>query len=289
MLYYNYYRFSSYIIPFLKYNNPIKLIKNRIFSKRYLKLKPIEIIKPHSPRKGEIDIYIIAFNKHFLIESQIYFLKKNLLDEYVLNVMDNSSDMTASNEIKNICINNNCNYVRLPMNKLEQSHSHWLALNYVMEYFILKSNSDYFWLLDHDCFLIKECSIIKQLKNQHFRWLLKDNIRLNVFNKVYNCAWNRRFLRPWCAFYRKNLFKKWYNFFPTKRFIPLSFLDTWWGNRKYIYKYYKKDDLNLLKSFEDPNLNEIENIDNYFIHIWWWGNGKNEIKDKMTLLYKKFW
>jgi hypothetical protein len=157
-----------------------------------------------------------------------------------------------------------------------------------MKHFIMKSDSLYFWLLDHDCFLTKRISIIKKLKEQPFWWLLKDNIRLNIFNRIYNCAWNRWFLRPWCAFYRKELFKKWYNFFPSKKFIPLSFLDTWGWNWKYVYKYYKKNDLKLLKSFEDPDLYEIENIDNFFIHIWWWGNWKQEINDKFELINKKF-
>ena len=130
MLYYNYYRFSSYIVPFIKYNNPYKIWKNSIYTKKFLKLQPIEIINTSNnqninvDKKDLIDIYIIAFNKPFLIEAQIHYLKKNLKDDYRLNIMDNSTIKSESDKIKKICINNMCNYVKLPKNNLQQSHSH---------------------------------------------------------------------------------------------------------------------------------------------------------------------
>jgi hypothetical protein len=100
------------------------LIKNHICSKKFLKLKPIEIISNKKSNKDLLDLYIIAFNKPFLIEAQIHYLEKNLKDNYCLNIMDNSTIKTEADKIKKICIDNKCNYVKLPKNHLEQSHSH---------------------------------------------------------------------------------------------------------------------------------------------------------------------
>ena len=224
-------------------------------------------------------IYIIAFNKPELIEEQILFLKKYLVDNYRLLIVDNSNILSKSLEIERICDNNMVSYIKLPMNKLTASHSHWLSLNYIMKHIITKSKTQYIWFLDHDCFLVKKQSIVNILKKQDMWWLLIDDVPLKIWNNVYNMAWTRRFLRPWCSFYKRSLFDKWYNFFPVKRFFPISFLDTWWWNWNYVYKFYRKEKLNLLKRYRDNNIQGAENIWNTFIHLWWAGyKDKDQIK-----------
>lgn len=273
------------IISFIKNNSPIRLLKNKIFGYKFLKQNPRYVFLHNN--ESDIDIYIVAFNKPQLIEKQITLLKKNLLDKYNLIIADNSNDEKCAKKIKDICIKNKVNYIRLPENKLKGSHSHWIVLNYLMKNFVLKSKSQYFWFLDHDCFLIKKESIIKNIGNQQFIWLIWDRVNLKIVNRNFNLAWNRRYLWAWCCFFNKNLFKNWYNFLPTKRFLPISFLDTWWWNRSYIYKYYDKNTINKFKVLYDNEL--WWNISDQFFHFNWASYMTNdEFNKKLEYLIKNY-
>ena len=263
------YDFFKYFWTFLKNNNPIRQIKNRLIKITFIKKAPLILdIKGWS---YDIDIYIVAFNKPELIELQINILRRYLTDNYRLLVIDNSNNSVKSNEIMNICHSYEVSYVKLPVNRLRGSHSHWLALNYIMKNISNITDSKYIWFLDHDCFLVKKMSFVNILKIQDMWGLLIDETPLRIRNSLFNMAWNKRFLWPWCSFYKKSLFDKWYDFFPTKHIFPISFLDTWWWNRKYIYRFFKKDKLELLQRSRDENIKWSENIWNIFIHLWWAG------------------
>jgi hypothetical protein len=114
------YHFFSYLIKFIKNNNPIKILKIWQYKRIFLRTPPRKVIILSD--ESELDIYVIAFNKPKLIEAQIKFLKENLKDKYRLIVVDNSNRCT--DEIEEICKNNKVSYIKLPANKLEHSHSH---------------------------------------------------------------------------------------------------------------------------------------------------------------------
>jgi len=279
------YNFLNYFTKFIINNNPVRIFNNWKNRREFMRKLPIEsLIKEWN---FDIDIYILAFNKPDLIKAQIAFLKKHLLDKYRLIIVDNSN--VKSDVVRQVCISNDVSYVKLPNNKLEHSHSHWAALNYIMKNFILKQKTKYFWLLDHDCFLVKNLSVVDLLNKQSFWWLSIDNVVVNIFWKNLNFAGNRWFLWPWCSFFRKDVFDKGYNFSPIKKWFPISFLDTWWGNWKYVYKYYNRKDLSLLsrKNYQWPIIKYGENIGNLFYHIWWAGFGDEmEVKNIIDELYK---
>ena len=250
-------------------------------------MKPVKsvFIKKYS----ELDLYIIAFNNADLVFNQIFFLKKNLKDNYRLIIIDNSNNYSKSQEIENICIKNKTSYVKLPENKLKSSYSHALSLNYTMKNIISKQKTKYIWFLDHDCFMIKPISIIKILKEQKLYWTLMDTVSLNIFWHTFNMSWKRWIIWPWCAFYDKELFHRWFNFFPDKQIIPISFLDTGWWNRKYIYKNYEKWKLNLLKHKPDTKIKWAENFWNIFIHLYWAGYRDNSSINKMCKALRKYY
>lgn len=272
---------------FLRNNSPIRKIKNKLVSNQFLQtpITKSKIIK----NNPDLDIYVVAFNNAKLIEAQNYFLKKNLKDKFRLIIVDNSNDSNKSKEIENFCLDNQISYIKLPKNKLYSSYSHWLSLNYIMKNIVNKQDTKYIWFLDHDCFLIKEISIVKILEKQKLFWLIMDNIPFKIWWHILNFSGNRRIIRPWCAFYDKNLFDKWYDFFPNKRWIPISFLDTWWWNWKYIYKYYSKNSLDLLGLKEDTNIKWAENLWNTFVHLWGaWYRSNNIINEMYKKLYNYY-
>ncbi len=126
---------------FIFNNSPIRIIKNKIFTRKFMNtpLQKFHLVVFNS----DLDIYIIAFNKPSLIEDQIQLLKKNLKDNYRLIIIDNSNKTEESQKIENICRNNNTSYFKLPENKLTASHSHALALNYTMKRIISNQNTPY--------------------------------------------------------------------------------------------------------------------------------------------------
>lgn len=272
------YNFRSYIPLFIKNNNPIKYLCNKYYWSVFMEKSP-QLVKLFSTgitnESINIELYIVAFNNDRLIKNQIEFLRKNCLDNYKLIIADNSTNKEVSKKIYELCKNNHIDYIKLPKNdKIQLSRSHWYSLNYLMKNFILTSEIPYFGLLDHDCFLIKKTSFVEKLKKQKVYGALIDSDFLSFWKFKINYLWNRWIVWPWCAFYDKSIFKKWYDFTPSKRYIPLSFLDTWGWNWKYIYKYYNKDELQLPHKI---HVKKFEYIWDEFFHIYWAWYRKDEI------------
>ena len=103
----------------------------------------------------------VAFNNRCVIEYQFklinkYFRNRNEMKVGYL-VVDNSSDMLQSDEIKKYCDKKEIAYVRLKNNPREGSASHALALNWICKNIEnLDSNLKVLAFLDHDCFPINE-------------------------------------------------------------------------------------------------------------------------------------
>ena len=282
------YDFFKYLPTFIRNNNPIKYLSNRITWNKFLNKPPIDVSLYSDTEVVDIEIYVVAFNNPQLIENHILYLNKNCLDKYKLIIADNSSDPWASKEIKELCKKNRIDYIKLPKNKkLELSRSHGYSLNYLMKHFILKSKVPYFWLLDHDCFLIRPTSFIEKLKEYWMWGASPQDHSIKIWKYIINWAWNRRFIWPGCSFFKKELFKNWYDFTPNKRLIPISFLDTWWGNRKYVYKYFKWYDKKVL--IKRIRCWEYEMLDDMFFHIEWAGHRwKDKVNKYISYLHKTY-
>lgn len=252
------------IIDWLKNNAPHKLIQRRWYYHSYFK-KSCEIINGKEPK--EFEIYTVAFNNDRVIDYQIKLMKKNFKDEHQHVVVDNSSDEEISKKIREICIDNDTMYIRLPKNTLFSSQSHALALNYIYRNIILKrENVRYFWFLDHDIFPIKETTILSYIKKQKMYGYLMDKERI----KYARNAWN---LRPGFCFFDKSMSRK-FDFRPTKSLFPLYALDTWGKNYKLIYKKYDKNKLQfpfkelfwVHKDFSEENI-EYSKVADYLLAI----------------------
>lgn len=285
----------------IKYNNPYLMMKRKLWLKKFYKMPIIEEL---NMREAKFDIYTVAFNNVYVIDYQIRLLRKYLKDEYFHIIADNSNDENKSKEIKGLCIKYWVWYLKLPENTLFCSHSHWAALNYLYKNYIKNRQPKYFWLLDHDIFPIKDTSILGHFWNQDFYGYLVDKNRRGY---IY---WTQWMLWPWFSFYKFWVFKK-FNFSTAKWFFPKPYaLDTWWWNRRLIFKNYNKDKIKFAERkliWIDKNLEEKEtsydicidgkNINHEFvqtyeliqnwewIHRWWtfaWNyNDKQEV-DKLN-------
>lgn len=221
------------IIDWLKNNEPHKLIQRWRYYHSYFK-KPCEIVNEKKPK--EFEIYTVAFNNNKVIDYQIKFMKKHFKDEHQHIIVDNSSNKEISREIREICINNDTMYIRLPKNTLFSSQNHALALNYLRKNIISQRiEIKYFWFLDHDIFPIKDTYILPFLKKQKMYWYLLDKEKLEYARN----AWT---IRPWFCFFDKSISKK-FDFRPAKSILPLYALDTWWKNYRLIFKNFDKNKL----------------------------------------------
>ncbi len=188
----------------------------------------------------------IAFNNLDILKIQYQQLKKNLKDEFVYMIADNSNILSVSEEIKNYCINEKIPYVKLPPNPYTNpSKSHGIALNWVYENVVKKYNPKYFGFLDHDIFPYKETSIISQI-NENLFGLIQERE-----NKWYLWA-------GFCFYDFKNLKNVPLNFLPSKG------LDTGGSNYYSLYKNINKNNLsNIAQIYIDTSTeNKVPTINN---------------------------
>lgn len=220
-------------INWLKNNNPFLMVYSYFYRRKFYHSKPLEVL--NKKKSQEFEIYTVAFNNSQVIDYQIQLCKKNIVDDFLHIIVDNSSDPKSADQIRGICIKYWIMYIRLPKNTLFCSQSHALALNYIRKNFIQKRSCKYFWFLDHDIFPVKKTSLLPIIKKQKLYWYLVDKYRRWFM-------WNTWFLWPWFSFFSKELSKK-FNFGLVKNLFPFRALDSWWANYRLIYKYLNKNDI----------------------------------------------
>lgn len=115
-------------------------------------------------QRDKIFLFSIAFNNVDVIKYQIKLINKNLSGDFIYCIVDNSSDLQKSNEIRTLCTQFEIPYILLPrkfnINNLKKyinvpSFSHGLALNWLYNNFILVNKISKFGFFDHDIFPIK--------------------------------------------------------------------------------------------------------------------------------------
>jgi len=287
------------LLDWINNNNPLRMIYRYFYRRKFFRKAPIEIINPQEAK--EFEIYTVAFNNAKVIEYQIKLCEKNIKDEFLHIIIDNSIDKKASSDIKNVCIKYKKMYIRLPQNTLYSSQHHTLALNYTWINIVQKRMCRYFWFLDHDIFPVKKTSILPILKQQKLYGYLIDKYRRWFM-------WNAWFLWPWFSFFDKTLSRK-FDFGLVKHFLPFYALDSWWANYNLIYKKLNKDAIQFADKelfWVDYNLKKIhltydlildwkpplkkvyytyEEIKNWeWIHKW----GTYFLWDKNSELYKDY-
>ena len=125
---------------------------------------------------NDINIITIAFNNPTVIDYQSKLINKYIKDSFNYIVFDNSNDIEASKSIEEICKNNNVTYFKYDkkLSNVSPSESHALAINYAIKNYILKSNSRYLVLLDHDIFPLDNYSFKEKINNQDFYGLKQE-------------------------------------------------------------------------------------------------------------------
>ena len=143
----------------------VRLLERLTLSRRPLK----QFGLPESDTRCQLLIITIAFNNAELIRYQYKFLKKNITDDYIYLVADNSSNKDARVQIESFCKQNQVAYVSLPKNSLNKvggSYSHAMCLNYVYHHIIKTLRPYVFGYIDHDLFPVKKLSVCNILSSQ---------------------------------------------------------------------------------------------------------------------------
>ncbi len=117
-------------------------------------------------------IVIITFNldtRIFIL--QIESIKRFCLDEYTIEVIDNSTNDELAEAIRYHAKEQNVNYRRTMPGDNDPSTSHAFAAN--ISYGMLKDQYDYFLYLDHDCIPVKQFSVVEILGDKVIAGLLQ--------------------------------------------------------------------------------------------------------------------
>ncbi|MBI2720863.1 MAG: glycosyltransferase family 2 protein [Bacteroidetes bacterium] len=144
--------------------------------------------------KVPLHILTVAFNNELLLAHQIRLLNKNLKDDFVFIVVDNSSDKKKRKQIKEICLRSKIGYISMPENPFKIcSDSHGICLNWIFKNYITVVKPDYFGFIDHDVYPVKSTSLIKMLEEQDVYghrqgmddyWFLWPGLSFFKFSKV---------------------------------------------------------------------------------------------------------
>lgn len=109
----------------------------------------------------KVGVIVVTYNQPSLLVRQCELIKKYCKDDYTIVVVDNSTDDQAIRDIKYHAKNQNCEYMKTIPQCTDGSRSHAFAAN--SSYGVYKNRFDLFFYLDHDCFPIKEFSVVNVL------------------------------------------------------------------------------------------------------------------------------
>ena len=110
----------------------------------------------------KVAVVVVVFNldcRVFLLQMEA--IKKFCTDNYVIEVIDNSTDLELSEAIKYHAQEQGVNYRKTNPVNADPSHSHAFSAN--LAYKILFEFYDYFFFLDHDCIPLKPFSVVNTL------------------------------------------------------------------------------------------------------------------------------
>lgn len=178
----------------------LKTVLN-IEAKRFLManemLKSIGNAAVDDNTESSLWLFSIAYNNPFVISEQIRLIPKYIYDRVNYFVIDNSSDVAASSEIKKHCKENAVTYIKLPenpFNQVDPSRSNGLAMDWVYCNIIRKENIKYFGFIDHDIFPVAHHSIIDFLKKQGLYGLPKYS-RVGTYLWAGFCFFDRDYVQ----------------------------------------------------------------------------------------------
>ncbi len=132
----------------------------------------------------------IAFNNVFLIEQQIRLLKKNIKDDFLYIIADNSQHQATRQQIRELCRREEVEYISLPFNWFQRvaykpSYAHGLSMTWIFHNIIKKVKPIHFAYLDHDIFPISPYSFKQRIGDMPFFGRLMDRTPKHCKHKLW--------------------------------------------------------------------------------------------------------
>ena len=139
--------------------------------------------------EAKIAIFTHYFGQPEFIKYQYLFFKKNLLDEYELNVFDDSNDILTSEKIRYECDKYGIKHIRIPrvvfdfpklpiiddyVGHTSPSFECAVAIQYIYDNYVVPSDKICL-LIDNDIFLISPFSIEKFIGSDSFAYNPQSN------------------------------------------------------------------------------------------------------------------
>lgn len=178
-------------------------------------------------KKVPLHILTVTYNNEMLTAQQVRLMRKNVKDEFVFIVADNTPDPLKRELIKKECKKACIGYISLPKNPYKtSSSSHGICLNWLVKNYISKYKPEYFGFIDHDLFPVTQHSLISHLNRQpiYGHWQGKKNY------------W---YLWAGMCFYNRELIKDYkLNFMPAS--VRGKYADTGGSNWRTLYSKLDK-------------------------------------------------
>lgn len=138
---------------------------SRFYSKKLAQVQTINL--PLKQHKTPVHIFTIAYNNAVLLEHQERLIRKNITDDYVFIVADNSPDPQKRKQIAEACCTKHIGYIGLPSNPYtSSSNSHGACLNWLWKNYLPVYQPEIIGFIDHDIYPVKPVSIAAYLKDQ---------------------------------------------------------------------------------------------------------------------------
>jgi len=195
--------------------------RSRVISAGYTRREPLEATLVRDTARPQLDLAVIGFENHQVLQTQIERLRRHLADDYRLTVFDNSPTATGRHRIRDLCRGEHVSYVGLPRNPhsgRDPSASHGLALNWAYARYLRPEGAPYIGVLDPDVFPARDTSVVSHLEHQPFYGARQDR-------------GDRWYLWPGLAFFRQADC-------PRLDFRPWAGLDTGGRNWKVLFRHH---------------------------------------------------
>ena len=124
-------------------------------------------------------IVIITYNAHDLLLKQIECIRKFCKDQHSIIVVDNSTDSESIEAIKFYCNQQDVERIKTNASSKNGSESHSFSAN--LSYLILRDRFDLFFYLDHDCFPVRNFSVIEILSDTAFAGLGQEKSKKYIW------------------------------------------------------------------------------------------------------------
>jgi hypothetical protein len=137
---------------------------------------------------SKVGIVVITYNNKDIFLKHIQRIKRHCKDDnYEIVIIDNSTDLKVIDHIKYHSKVNGCEYIKTNASSLNGSSSHSFAAN--ISYLLLKEKYTHFFYLDHDCFPIKDFSVVEILGEKQFAGIGQEK--------------SKTYLWPGCLMFKK--------------------------------------------------------------------------------------